>query len=123
MDAKTNKFVIMCLLKGFCCWCTEQDKWRGSFDSHTPFSRAGLACKLFTKAQAAAHCMKYNDLWCVQTNAVLPPSKKNTHKLQFHLVYRTTTKFFVLSLNEIQFYYYALHSLNLSFLLGSSTLP
>ncbi|XP_068682010.1 hapless 2-like isoform X1 [Montipora foliosa] len=49
--------------QGFCCWCSEQDKWRGSFKDSTPFSRAGLSCKIFSEVQAAAHCMKYDDLW------------------------------------------------------------
>lgn len=61
-----NYLYSLFLIKGFCCWCTEQDKWRGSFSDTTPFSRAGLTCKLFAKAQAAAHCMKYDDLWYVQ---------------------------------------------------------
>lgn len=59
-DANGNKIWDS---QGFCCWCKEQDKWRGSFSDSTPFSRAGLTCKLFAKAQAAAHCMKYDDLW------------------------------------------------------------
>ncbi|XP_015762006.1 PREDICTED: protein HAPLESS 2-like [Acropora digitifera] len=59
-DAQGNKIWDS---QGFCCWCSEQDKWRGSFKDSTPFSRAGLSCKVFAKAQAAAHCMKYDDLW------------------------------------------------------------
>ena len=62
-------------MKGFCCWCSEQDKWRGSFGDETPFSRAGLACKVFTKAQAAAHCMKYDDLWYVDCLSLLIDSR------------------------------------------------
>nr|QIC49960.1 hapless 2 [Actinia equina] len=48
--------------QGFCCRCTEQEKWRGSFDDKNPYSRSGIDCKLFGK-QAGAHCMKYDDLW------------------------------------------------------------
>lgn len=69
LKRKSSKLSILSfffLIKGFCCWCKEQDKWRGSFSDSTPFSRAGLTCKLFAKAQAAAHCMKYDDLWYVQ---------------------------------------------------------
>lgn len=63
-------FSFFLLIKGFCCWCSEQDKWRGSFKDTTPFSRAGLSCKVFGKAQAAAHCMKYDDLWYVSIESL-----------------------------------------------------
>ncbi|EDO36432.1 predicted protein [Nematostella vectensis] len=48
--------------QGFCCRCTEQEKWRGSFNDKNPYSRAGINCKLFG-TQAAAHCMTFDDLW------------------------------------------------------------
>ena len=63
MESFSREITLLLSIKGFCCWCSEQDKWRGSFGDEIPFSRAGLSCKVFTKAQAAAHCMKYDDLW------------------------------------------------------------